>query len=226
LSERRSGGIMRRMKTKILMGLGAAALLLGIPAGARAQAIRIDFGVQFPGPPPLVVVGSGVQVVPEIDEEVFFVGGWYWVRRDAGWYRARDYRAAWYPAPPQVVPVYLTRAPPGFYRRYYRDDDGRWRGHEDGEYRAWRERHDWHERNEWWRQHRSDAHFRDEQRRSWMDRAKDEPWHRQPPPPRHDDSHRGPDHDRGHDHGDHDHGDHDRGDHDRGGHGHDRKDRH
>jgi hypothetical protein len=129
----------------------ALAVLIGLPAIAQAQAsvdVRIDLPFLLPR---LVVVSPGVQVVPEVDEEVFFVDGHYWVRRDARWYRSRSHRSGWVLVPRAVVPARLVKIPNGKYRRWkpvpaaYRDGDrrhdhdhdryddrGRGRGHDDG----------------------------------------------------------------------------------------------
>jgi hypothetical protein len=108
----------------------AAALLIGLPAVARAQAavdIRIDLPLILPR---LVVVSPGIQVVPDVDDEVFFVDGYYWARRDRGWYRSRSHRSGWVFVP-RGVPAALVKMPKGKYRRWksapaaYRDDHGR-----------------------------------------------------------------------------------------------------
>jgi hypothetical protein len=166
------------MKTN-WMGLGLALLLFGIPASARAQ-VSIGAGVgidiRFPAPPPLVVVSPGVQIVPEYDEEVFFVNNYYWVHRDAVWYRTRrcDDRASWRPVRTVYVPPTLVRMPPGRYRHYYRDDDGYWRAHDPDAYRGWRERHPSDERRAWWDSHRRDRQVRMEQERSWREHRRQE----------------------------------------------------
>ena len=93
---------MPTMKTTIL-GLGLAALLLGLPTAAHAQisvgvGVGVDIGIAFPEPPPLVVVRPGVQLVPEYEEEVYFSSGYYWVRRDDMWYRTPHWRGGdWRP---------------------------------------------------------------------------------------------------------------------------------
>ena len=91
-----------------------------LPAAARAQ-VRASAGIQIDFPvvlPPLVVVSPGVQVVQDFDEEVFYTGGYYWVRRDGGWYRAPNHRARWVLVPPPAVPARLVKLPPGQYRRW------------------------------------------------------------------------------------------------------------
>lgn len=92
--------------------------LLGLPAVASAQP-SVDIHIELPVVlPRLVVVSPGVQVVPEVHEEVFFHDGWYWVRRDAYWYRSRNHRGGWVLVPSRTVPRSLSGVPPGKYRNW------------------------------------------------------------------------------------------------------------
>lgn len=138
-----------------LVSLSLAAFL--VPALARAQA-SVDIRIGFPAPPPLVVVSPGVQVVPDYQEEVFFVDGWYWARRDAVWYRTRDYRGGWVVVGPRYVPAALVRIPPGHYRHWNKE-------REKAERRAWKAE-------------RKEAKERDKaERREWKEREKEERGH-------------------------------------------------
>jgi hypothetical protein len=75
--------------------------------------------VRFEVTPPLVEIQPGLMVVHDCGDEVFFTGGWYWVRwSDGRWYRARDHRGQWVLAEPVVVPPVLVQEPPGRYKRY------------------------------------------------------------------------------------------------------------
>lgn len=104
--------MLRRMRTNWIAA--ALAALLSMPALADGVEVKISF--PWLAPPPLVVVEPGIQVVPDYDEEVFFVDGWYWVRRDGRWLHARDWRGGWvYVAAP---PPGLARIPHGKYRRW------------------------------------------------------------------------------------------------------------
>lgn len=98
-----------------------AVALLALAPIARAQIeIRIDLPtIRFEAPPPLVVVQPGVQVVQDYDEEVFYTGGWYWVRRDRGWYRTHDWHGGWTVATPRLVPAAIVRIEPGRYRKFH-----------------------------------------------------------------------------------------------------------
>lgn len=112
-----------------------ALALVGLAAPVAAAEVWIQMNLPAVLPP-LVVVEPGVRVVQDFDEEVFLVGGYYWVRRDGYWYRARDYRARWYYVRPDRVPVALVRVPPGHYRHWHghgwKADKRRWKAEERG----------------------------------------------------------------------------------------------
>jgi hypothetical protein len=116
-----------------------ALALSAVPALARAQ-VGVQIHVGLPAAPPLVVVQPGIQVVENYDGEVFYTGGWYYARRDNGWYRARGPRAAFVYVEPHRVPGRLVRLPPGQYR-HWRGAEARAERHEyeHGERRAWKE---------------------------------------------------------------------------------------
>jgi hypothetical protein len=96
------------------------AALIGIPGATPAQP-AVDIRVTLPTVlPRLVVVSPGVQVVPEVQEEVFFHDGWYWVRRDDYWYRSRSHRGGWMLVPSRRVPPRLVALPPPGHYRYWK----------------------------------------------------------------------------------------------------------
>lgn len=124
------------------LALVFALALSMLPAAARAQVgVHIDVGL--PVAPPLVVVQPGVQVVEDWHEEVFFTSGWYWVRRDGYWYRARSPRAQFVYVEPRRVPVALVRSPPGHYKHWRKAEAKAerkaWKKHEKAERKAWKE---------------------------------------------------------------------------------------
>jgi len=100
--------------------LAALAALTFSPAKAPAQ-VGVQIQVNVPVNPPLVVVQPGIQVVENWDEEVFFTGGFYWVRRDGYWYRAPSPRATWVYVEAHRVPPGLVRIPPGHYKHYRKE---------------------------------------------------------------------------------------------------------
>jgi hypothetical protein len=146
---------MRKLALLSLLALAA------LPGTARPQAgVRLQLDLGLPPQPPLVVIQPGIQVVENSNEEVFFTGGWYWVRRDGGWYRARSPRAAFVWVEPRRVPVGLVRLPPPGHYRHFRREQAR------AEERAWRERekaerHERHEREKAERREHRHGHNRD-----------------------------------------------------------------
>jgi hypothetical protein len=97
-------------------------LSVAFPLTSAGQVnLQVQVGVptiRFETPPVLVEVSPGVQVVPEYDQEVFFVDGWYWHRVGRVWYHTRDHRGGWVVAHGREVPRGLVRIRPGMYRHY------------------------------------------------------------------------------------------------------------
>src|SRR5512137_780981 len=100
------------MKRLILLAVLAPAL-----ASAQVQA-SATFSIDLPLVlPQLVIVQPGIQVVPDLDVEVFHVDGFYWTRHEGRWYRSKSHRGGWEHAD-RGVPPGLSRVPPGKYRRW------------------------------------------------------------------------------------------------------------
>ena len=63
----------------------AAALVLAAALPAAGE-VRVDIGIQLPGPPALVVIpGAPVYYAPRAPANVFFYGHQYWVFHGGGW---------------------------------------------------------------------------------------------------------------------------------------------
>jgi hypothetical protein len=102
------------MQRSLLLSIAAAAL----PAVAQVQVQITLPSVTFPAPPALVVVEPGVRVVPDLDDEVFFVDGVYWHKKDGQWFRTKDFRGGWAGVDAPLVPALLVKQQPGKFRRY------------------------------------------------------------------------------------------------------------
>ena len=104
------------MRTLLLAAAVAASFLVPGPAAAQVQVtLHLDLPAVLPA---LVVIEPGLQVVPRVNEEVFFVDGYYWVHRDARWYRSHDHRRGWVVVDARGVPPRLVKLPPGHYRKW------------------------------------------------------------------------------------------------------------
>ncbi len=126
------------MRIKVAVA-GAAIVLLPLlvvfPRSAVAQVnLQVQIGlptIRFETAPVLVEVSPGVQVVPEYEQEVFFVDGWYWHRSGPNWYRTQDHRGGWVVVQRREVPPTLVRIPRGKYKHYKaRGPHGHEHGHD------------------------------------------------------------------------------------------------
>jgi len=116
----KGGGIVKREKSCVLIIV--ALLLFSIGSSAQSEArVDVTVGVNipvytFPAPPPLVVIpGSYVYAVPDVDVEILFYHG-YWYRPYEGrWYRSRSYNGQWIFVSPAKVPHVLIDLPPDYH---------------------------------------------------------------------------------------------------------------
>ena len=127
-----------RIVHSLALPLAAAVQLLA--AGSASAQVSVHFHLgNLPERPRLYEVQPGVQVVEGYpDAEVFYSNGWYWCRRQDGWYRSRSPRDDFYHVRRRRVPPELVQMPMGEYRDWHHD----WHH---GRHEA-RERHEEHER--------------------------------------------------------------------------------
>ena len=107
---------------KFFLGTIFLALSMVVPNPTIAQ---ININIQIPLPPlitfaapPDVIVmpdTSNVYVVPDINIDLFFWGGWWWRPWEGRWYRSHYYDRGW---------TYYNHAP-----SFYFDVDPGWREH-------------------------------------------------------------------------------------------------
>ena len=114
---------------KLLFGGILLAIMTVFPVISMA---RVDVHINIPLPPPIpfivpppvvVLPGTDVYAVPDVEAEIFFRQGWWWRHWNDRWYRSRYYDRGWvyfqgYPA--------WYRGIPYDWRDNYRDH--RWRG--------------------------------------------------------------------------------------------------
>lgn len=121
----------------------ALALLLGPALSARAQ-LSVDIGgagfnigINMPVYPQLVLIpGYPVYYDPYVNSNYFFYDGLYWVYAGDNWYASTWYNGPWDLVAPEGVPQFLLlipvryyRAPPVYFRSWYRDAPPRWGEH-------------------------------------------------------------------------------------------------
>lgn len=143
--------------------LGTIFLLMGMavvqPARAEVSvhiSVPLPPAIVFPLPPALVVIPETyVYVVPDIAEDIFFYGGWWWRPWDGRWYRSRNYSSGWVHY--SRIPSFYSKVPP-HWRDNYREH--RWKGHEwdqqripyrkaQDNWRNWERKRHWETNNYW-----------------------------------------------------------------------------
>lgn len=146
---------------KILLGTILLALTLTVPMPARAEVfVDINIGmppvIEFAAPPELIVLpGTYVYVAPDVDEDIFFYGGWWWRPWEGHWYRSRHYDSGWV----------TYRSVPSFYRGIHsgwRDDyrAHQWQGHRwdyqriphrelNRNWKGWEKNRHWEQKQRW-----------------------------------------------------------------------------
>lgn len=108
---------MIRMTKLVVTAL--ALTLMGSAASAQVSVEIRSPLITIGEPPPLVEVEPGIQVVRDFNEEVFFVDGYYWVKRRGRWYRSSQWDGSWVYVDRPYVPRYFWNFRPGSYRHWH-----------------------------------------------------------------------------------------------------------
>jgi hypothetical protein len=148
---------------KLLLGLSVWMLAVFISAQAMAEVdvkVRVDVPLPppiiFPAPPHVIVIPhTDVYSVPDVEEDIFFYGGWWWRPWHGHWYRSRHYDRGFQYF--EGRPPFHRQVPPGWRKAYH---DRRWNGHEwdfrpiphgDAEknWKNWKKNKHWEKHNNW-----------------------------------------------------------------------------
>ena len=84
---------MKKLIFKILF----LTLVVFVPVSAMAGVIvRVNIPLPppiiFPAPPQVAVIpGTNVYAVPDVKDDIFFYGGWWWRPWEGRWYRSHYY---------------------------------------------------------------------------------------------------------------------------------------
>ena len=112
---------------KLLFGTVLLVGLIIFPFMSLAQ-VNVQVKVPIPLPPPIpfigppnvvVLPGTDVYAVPDVEQELFFRGGWWWRPWGGHWYRSKYHDHGW---------AYY-RDSPSWYRGIPRDWRGNYRNH-------------------------------------------------------------------------------------------------
>ncbi len=146
---------------KLFLGTILLALTLAMPMKAKAEVfVDINVGlppvIEFAAPPELIVLpGTYVYVAPDVNEDIYFYGGWWWRPWGGHWYRSRHYGSGWV----------SYRSVPSFYRGIHsgwRDAyrTHQWQGHRwdyqriphrelNRNWKGWEKNRHWEQKKHW-----------------------------------------------------------------------------
>jgi hypothetical protein len=135
-----------------------AALVMAATAVPVNAQVRVEIGIQLPGPPALVVIpGTPVYYAPRAPTNVFFYAHQYWVFGNGGWHVGPTWNGPWAVVEPVYVPVPVLQVPVGYYpvppppwRASRRDGPPPWESHYGREWREEPHERDWREREGRW----------------------------------------------------------------------------
>lgn len=156
-----------KMRTSSLLVIGA---LLLVSAGSATQSearVNVNVGVNIPAvrfdaPPEVVVIpGTYVYMVPDLDADVMFYQGYWWRPYEGQWYRSRDYRGSWSRIDQRRVPGGLRSLPQDYRQRLSPSYERIPHGHVQKNWKKWERQKYWDKRSEHGDQYRG---IRNEQR--------------------------------------------------------------
>lgn len=148
--------MIKKMRRLFSPALGVLLLvLMGYAAQSEAR-VDVRLGISLPAyrfaaPPEVVVIpGTYVYMVPDIDVDVLFFQGYWWRPYEGRWYRSRDYKGSWRYVAPARIPRGLRELPqdyrhrlsPEYDRVPHRDVRKNWRKWEKERYWDRRGEHD------------------------------------------------------------------------------------
>lgn len=143
---------------KLIFKISLLILMVFAPASVMAGVtVHVDIPLPPPiifpvSPVPIVIPETNIYVVPDIQDDIFFYGGWWWRPWEGRWYRSHHYDRGWVYY--RGMPSFHRHVPPGW-RDNYRDRQ--WKGHPwqhqrippqelQRNWRGW-------ERNKYWERH-------------------------------------------------------------------------
>ena len=140
--------MIRKIRKSCLLVIGALLLVLTGSATQSEAEVNVNIGVNLPAirfaaPPEVVVIpGTYVYMVPDIDVDVLFFQGYWWRPYEGRWYRSRDYKGQWRYIEHRSIPRglralpqdYRHRLSPGYERIPHRDVQRHWKKWEKEKY--------------------------------------------------------------------------------------------
>ena len=140
--------MIKKMRKSCLLVIAALLLVMAGSATQSEAGVSVNIGVNLPpymfaAPPAVVVIpGTYVYMVPDIDVDILFFQGYWWRPYQGHWYRSRDYKGGYRYIEPRSIPRglrslpqdYRNRLSPGYERISHRDVQKNWKKWEKEKY--------------------------------------------------------------------------------------------
>ena len=112
-----------KMRKSCLLVISALLLVLTGTATQSEAGVNVNVGINLPAirfaaPPDVVVIpGTYVYIVPDIDVDVLFFQDYWWRPYEGRWYRSRNYNGSWRYVAPASIPRGLRALPQDYRHR-------------------------------------------------------------------------------------------------------------
>lgn len=129
------------MKNSCLLVFASLFFVVSGVATKTEAEVNVSIGINLPpvryaAPPEVVVIpGTYVYMVPDLEADVLFFQGYWWRPYEGHWYRSRDYKGGWKYVESRKVPRGLRDLPQdyrhhqsrGYERIHHRDVEKNWK---------------------------------------------------------------------------------------------------
>jgi len=146
--------MIKKKRKLFLLVAGALFLVLTGSATQSEARVSVNIGVNLPAyrfaaPPQVVVIpGTYVYMVPDIDVDVLFYQGYWWRPYEGRWFRSRDYKGSWSYVAPARIPRGLRELPQDYRSRLSPGHDRIPHGDLQRNWKKWEKEKHWDRRGE------------------------------------------------------------------------------
>ena len=144
--------MIRNKRTSCLLVIGALLLVLTIAATQSEAGVNVNINlpaVRFAAPPDVVVIpGTYVYMVPDIDADVLFYQGYWWRPYEGHWYRSGDYKGPWRSIGARSIPAGLRALPQDYRHRLASGHERIHFGDVQRNWKQWEKEKHWDKRSE------------------------------------------------------------------------------
>jgi hypothetical protein len=143
-------GTASQATAEVSVSVGEAGVDVNVGGtGIHVNTANTPPAIKFAAPPDVVVIpGTYVYMVPDIDADILFFQGYWWRPFEGRWYRSQDYDGQWNYMEPGRVPSGLRALPQDYHRRLLSGDERIHHGDMKRNWNQWEKEKHWDRRVE------------------------------------------------------------------------------